>query len=141
MPWSDSHLHQFIIDGQYYSVPSPDDLEPFIDERRYTIRQIAPDIKRKFIYEYDFGDSWEHDVLVEKILPPDPEFKHPVCVTGKRASPPEDVGGVWGYEEFLEAIRDPDHEEHDSYLEWIGDEFDPEAFDLEEINAGLKLVK
>jgi hypothetical protein len=75
---------------------------------------------------------------VEKTLPPEKGVRYPVCVKGKRACPPEDVGGVWGYENFLEAIRDPDHEEHDMYLEWIGDEFDPEAFDLDGVNQSLR---
>jgi hypothetical protein len=75
--------------------------------------------------------------LIEKILPPDPNQKLPVCITGKRACPPEDVGGVWGYDDFLEAIKNPEHEEHDSYLEWVGGEFDPEAFDPDEINRRL----
>src|SRR3972149_3664448 len=99
------------------------------DARRVTLGQIAPQARAKFMYEYDFGDSWEHEILVEKILPPDPQMKHPVCLKGKGACPPEDVGGVWGYAEFLRAIRDPEHSEHDEYLEWVGDEFDPKAFD------------
>ena len=141
MGWTDSHLHQFIIDGEFYSIPSREDFEPVLDERRYPLGQIAPREKRKFVYEYDFGDSWEHEIVVEKILPPEPEVKYPVCVKGKGACPPEDVGGVWGYAEFLQAIRDPNHEEHDMYLEWMGDEFDPEAFDLDEVNQALRRIK
>ena len=141
MGWTNSHLHQFIIDGEYYSIPSEDDWEPVKDERRLTLAQIAPAARRKFVYEYDFGDSWEHEILVEKILPPDPAVKHAVCLVGKRACPPEDVGGVWGYAEFLEAIRNPEHEEHDSYLEWIGGEFDPDEFDVDAINAGLRRLR
>jgi Plasmid pRiA4b ORF-3-like protein len=140
MGWTNSHLHQFIIDGQYYSIPSAEDWPPVIDERRYTLSQIAPYVKRKFVYEYDFGDSWEHAIVVEKILPPETGVKYPVCIKGKRACPPEDVGGVWGYATFLEAINDPTHEEHDSYLEWIGDEFDSEEFNLDEINQELRRV-
>jgi hypothetical protein len=78
---------------------------------------------------------------VEKISPPEAGMKYPVCIKGKRACPPEDVGGVWGYDSFLEAIHDPNHEEHDSYLEWVGGEFDPEAFNLDEINQALRQVK
>ena len=85
----------------------------------------------------EFGDNWEHLLLMEKILPPDPGQRFPQCIKGKRACPPEDVGGTWGYEEFLEALRDPEHPEHDEYLEWIGGKFDPEAFDLERINREL----
>ncbi len=141
MGWTNSHLHQFIIDGQYYSIPSSEDWEPILDERRYKLSQIAPYAKHKFVYEYDFGDNWEHVIVVEKILPPESGAKYPVCIKGKRACPPEDVGGVWGYATFLEAIKDPTHEEHDSYLEWIGDEFASEEFNLDDINQGLRHVK
>jgi hypothetical protein len=141
MGWTDSHLHQFIIDDEYYSIPSPDDWEPVIDERRYAVSRIARHEKSKFVYQYDFGDSWEHDILVEKILPAETDSKYPLCLKGKRACPPEDVGGIWGYEDFLEAIGDPGHEQHDSYLEWVDDEFDPEEFNLDEINQALQRLK
>ena len=141
MGWTDSHLHQFIIDGEYYSIPSPEDWRPVIDERHSHINQIAPSESDKFIYEYDFGDGWEHEVLVEKILPHEPGVIYPVCIKGKRACPPEDVGGIWGYEEFLVAMSDPNHEEHDLFLDWWGGKFDPESFDLEEINFALRQLK
>ncbi len=141
MGWTDSHLHQFIIHGENYSIPSEDDFEPVIDERRHALWKIVPSERMKFIYEYDFGDSWEHQIEVERILPSDPGFKHPVCLGGSRACPPEDVGGVWGYATFLEAIGDPDHEEHESYLEWVAGEFDPEEFDLDGINRELRRIK
>ena len=89
-------------------------------------------------YEYDFGDSWEHELLVEKILPRDEGKRYPVCLTGKRACPPEDCGGILGYASFLEAIRDPEHPEHDEMLEWVGGEFDPDIFDLDEVNRELQ---
>ena len=92
----------------------------------------------KFVYEYDFGDSWEHIIVVEKIIPFDPAQALPICVKGKRACPPEDVGGIWGYETYLEAIQNPDHPEHAMYLEWGGDDFDPEAVDIEAINVALR---
>jgi len=96
MGWTDSHLHMFIVNGNYYGVPSPDDYEPVKSETRFKLETIAPPVKGKFIYEYDFNDNWIHTVLVEKILPPAPGEKYPQCITGKRACPPEDVGGVWG---------------------------------------------
>ena len=135
MGWYDAHLHQFIVEGTYYGVPDPDDYVEVKDERQIRLNQIVPGIPYKFVYEYDFGDSWEHELLVEKVLPPDKGTRYPVCIKGRRACPPEDVGGVWGYALFLEAIRDADHPEHEDYVEWIGGEFDPEAFDLDEINA------
>lgn len=140
MGWEDYHLHQFIIQGEYYGEPSPDDLFDVHDERKVTLRQIAPHEGFRFRYEYDFGDGWLHQILVEKILPPEPGQFYPVCIAGKQACPPEDVGGIWGYYEFLEAIQDPDHPEHEDYLEWIGGEFDPEAFDLEAVNQGLRAM-
>ena len=92
----------------------------------------------QMLYEYDFGDGWEHVVLVEKILPMTPDAKLPVCIKGKRACPPEDVGGVWGYEQLLEAIKDPNHPEHEMYTEWIDGDFDSEVFDKDVVNAMLQ---
>jgi hypothetical protein len=140
MGWWDYHLHQFIVGGNYFGVPDPEyfDWIDMQDERKFKLNQIAPGEKHKFIYEYDFGDSWEHVILVEKVLPPEPGATYPSCIKGRRARPPEDVGGIWGYADFLEAIRDPSHPEHESYVEWIGGEFDPEAFDLDEVNAALR---
>lgn len=138
MGWTNSHLHQFIIAEEFYSIPSEDDWEPVIDERKYRLAKVAPTEQAQFIYEYDFGDSWEHVIVVEKILPSDPKAKYPYCVKGKRACPPEDVGGVWGFEEFLEAMKNPKHKEHESYVDWWGEVFDPEALDLDEINQRLQ---
>lgn len=140
--WENYHLHQFIIGKTYYGEPHPDyfDYMEMRDEQEVTLGQIASGKGFKFRYEYDFGDSWMHQILVEKILPPEPDQDYPVCIEGRRACPPEDVGGMWGYESFLEIIQDPDHEEHDQYLEWVGDDFDPEAFDLEEVNEALDAV-
>ena len=141
MGWTDSHLHQFIIHGEYYSIPSPEDWRPVIDERRHLLNKIAPSENDKFIYEYDFGDGWEHEVLVEKISLPDPDVIYPICIKGKRACPPEDVGGIWGYEKFLEAMGDLNHEEHDLFLNWWNGKFDPESFDLEDRNFALRQLK
>ena len=141
MGWTDSHLHQFIIEGEYFSIPSSEDSRPIKDERRYRLNQITSSDNSKFIYEYDFGDSWEHEILVEKNQSPEAGIKYPMCIKGKRACPPEDIGGVWGYEEFLEAISDPNHDQHDFYTEWLGDEFDSEEFDIEEINQVLQRIK
>ena len=144
MGWADYHLHQFIVGGEYYGEPHPDYEvwgPEMRDERRVKLHQIAPEAGLKFVYEYDFGDSWEHELLVEKILPAEPDVDYPRCVKGKRACPPEDVGGVWGYFGFLEAIRDPDNPDHEDMLEWVGGEFDPEFFDLDEINEELKAIK
>jgi hypothetical protein len=143
MGWWDEHLHQFIVGGMFYGLPVPEynDDPELRDERRVKLSQIASGEGFKFQYEYDFGDDWMHQVLLEKILPPEPGQAYPLCIKGRRACPPEDVGGIWGYAGFLEAIRDPEHSEHEEYVEWIGDEFDPEAFDLEEVNEALKALR
>jgi hypothetical protein len=135
MGWWDYHLHQFTVGALTYSVPHPDDWMDVEDERQVRLREIA-DEGSQFVYEYDFGDGWEHVLDVEKVLEPGPGRGYPVCIEGQRATPPEDVGGIWGYEVYLEAMQDPDHPEHHDYLRWRG-EFDPEAFDLREVNRAL----
>ena len=141
MGWTDSHLHQFVAGQTYYGTPAPEFDFEVKDERRVKLSQVAPDVKKKIVYEYDFGDSWEHEIVVEKVLEPEPRVHYPICLAGKRACPPEDCGGVWGYETFLEAIRDPRHPEHEEMLEWIGGSFDPEEFDLEAINQDLQSMR
>lgn len=137
MGWDNAHLHQFIIGDNYYGEPSTEDT---LNESRVRLHQLFLKEKSKFIYEYDFGDSWEHELLVEKILPATEGKTAPVCLKGKRACPPEDVGGIWGYADFLEAIGDPEHPEHEDMMEWGGG-FDPEAFVLEEVNDYLKKIR
>jgi hypothetical protein len=142
--WMDCHLHEFEIGGIKYGVPDHDyDDIPAMrlkNERRYKIYEVVKpgDV---FRYRYDYGDNWEHEIAVERRLPPDPTVKYPICIAGQRHCPPEDCGGVWGYEEFLEAISDPQHEERDSYLEWAGGSFDPEAFDLKRANIILQNIR
>lgn len=142
--WTNSHLHQFEIGEERYSLPEFG-LDEFGDEvkneRRARLDQLGLEAKKKLIYEYDFGDGWEHQVVVEKVVEKEPGVKYPRCLAGKRSGPPEDCGGVWGYERLQEVIQDPEDEEHESMLEWLGDGFDPEAFDLEEINEELKQIK
>ncbi len=138
MGWGGEHLHEFEIDRIHYG-PDEDDIDlESTDEESVLLANVIHKQGQKFLYTYDFGDGWEHVVAVEKILPVDAQQTYPQCIAGARACPPEDVGGVWGYEEFLAAIGDPEHPEHETMLEWIGDEFDPEEFDLEAINAQLQ---
>ena len=145
MGWEDYHLHVFDIGGVNYSMPYPGegDLDEMgmKTEKRVKLSKLALAEKSRFLYEYDLGDSWTHEILVEKILAPDPEVKYPVCIAGERAAPPEDCGGVWGYADFLEAILDPDHPEHEDYLDWVGGNFDPEKFDLGAVNRELGRTK
>jgi hypothetical protein len=142
MGWTNSHLHQFIVGKTYFSEPIPafESYRQMLDDRKVRLAQIAKE-GGEFIYEYDFGDSWRHVILVEKVLEPEPGQQYPVCIEGKRACPPEDVGGEWGYNTFLEAIQDPDHPEHEMYIEWIGYDFDPEVFDREEANEFLRELR
>ncbi|HUU13151.1 MAG TPA: plasmid pRiA4b ORF-3 family protein [Terriglobia bacterium] len=140
MGWTNSHLHQFEIHGCDYSDPEFE-LEDAEDEGEYTLSQIAPQVPDRFIYMYDFGDGWKHVVRVEKILPVVEGQRYPACVGGAMACPPEDCGGIGGYENFLEAIRDPAHEEHDSMLEWIGGAFDPQDFNPDLVSKDLELVE
>jgi len=137
MGWSNYHLYQFTIDGVAYGEPHPDYEDDMEDAAKVRLSDLAPGEGFKFDYMYDFGDSWEHRILVEKILPPQEGVHYPVCLAGKRACPPEDCGGVWGYEELLETIRDPEHEQYDEMMDWLGGEFNPEAFDLNEVNERL----
>ena len=102
-----------------------------------TLADVAPAPGDRLVYEYDFGDGWEHDLLVEKVLELEPGATYPVCIKRRRACPPEDVGGIWGYAEFLEILSDPDHPEYEERLEWVGGEFDPEEFDVEDVNAAF----
>ena len=143
MGWEDYHLHQFIIDELDYGEP---DLEidygnPTKSDRTVRLSEVVSRPKTKFAYEYDFGDGWWHEILIEKILPPQEKVRYPVCLAGKRACPPEDCGGPPGYAEFLEAIRDSNHERHEELLEWIGGSFDPDAFDLNQINTQLRRIR
>lgn len=140
MGWENYHLYDFEVGGERYTDPrGMDDLD-MEDASRARLSGIIPKEKFKFSYTYDFGDDWKHEVLVEKILLLEAGQKYPVCVDGKRACPPEDVGGPWGYEEFVDAIRDPQHEQHEEYLEWVG-EFDSEAFDLDAVNKELRRLQ
>jgi hypothetical protein len=137
MDWDDQHLYSFEVGGTEYSDRRGSKELDMEDASRARLSRLITNEKFKFTYTYDFGDNWEHQVLVEKIVPPEEGQMYPVCLEGKRACPPEDVGGPWGYEEFAEAIRDPAHERHEELLEWVG-EFDPEAFDPDAVNKLLR---
>jgi len=142
MGWEDYHLHSFTIHGEYYGDPALDEFGELgtKDESRFRLNRLITEEGMRFHYDYDFGDGWEHTLLVEKIFSAEKGIRYPRCVKGKRACPPEDVGGVWGYGVALDAIKNPDHPEHDEYLQWISGEFDPEAFDLEGVNHRLSRI-
>jgi hypothetical protein len=132
MGWTNSHLHHFRVGEQFYGDPELmqenfADLE-YKDSTATRLSTIVPAGRRKFRfgYEYDFGDSWWHEILVEKVEAGEAKAE---CLAGERACPPEDCGGPWGYADFLDALADPDHERHEELEEWLGGPFDPEAFD------------
>lgn len=141
MGWWDYHLHEFEIlnpttgDRDRIGIPS----DEYAPELQWLAGWEIP-ISSYFslqnpeaIYTYDFGDDWHHSVALEDVLPRDPDAEYPRCLAGERACPPEDCGGVYGYADFLEAFQDPQHEEHDRMLEWVGGSFDPEHFDPDEV--------
>lgn len=140
MGWTNSHLHRFSIGGVDYAEPDPDGHLNFQSDRRARLNHVVR-AKQKFEYEYDFGNGWEHDIVVEKTAQPEPGATYPFCLTGERACPPEDCGGLWGYHEFLEAIMNPAHTEHEELLAWVGGSFDPEMFDLDAVNASLRRLR
>jgi hypothetical protein len=142
--WWNYHMHQFDIDGERYGPPAPDDMDfglEMIDETDVPLSTLIPKSGRKarWIYEYDFGDGWRHEILFEGFAPVDPKAKYPQCVEGERACPPEDCGGAWGYADYLAAIADPQHERHEELLEWRG-AFDPDAFDAKKATREMRKV-
>ena len=143
MGWTDSHLHEFTIDGVSYGDTSVDmDMnDDTKNEKSFNLHRVVPREKGKFRYLYDFGDSWEHELLVEKILPLEKGTHYPACLTGKRACPPEDCGGTSGYEELLEALNDPAHPEHEAMFDWLPGDFASEKFDIESVNIRLRGVR
>jgi hypothetical protein len=139
MGWEDYHLHEFRINGKAYGEPDPEDHHfgrEVADERRVRLATVLSAAGSSFEYIYDFGDNWRHDILIEAILPVRPRKRYPVCMEGARSAPPEDVGGIGGYERYLEALFDPKHEDHRTMLEWRG-RFDPEYFPITSVNRKL----
>jgi hypothetical protein len=142
MGWTNSHLHAFTIDGERYGVLDDEFLDEdldLLDERAITVIR-ALDGRDRITYEYDFGDGWDHEVIVEAHQTLRYGLKHAVCLDGANACPPEDCGGAGGYEDLLLALADPTHEDHDDLVEWIGGPIDPTAFDLVATNVALQRV-
>ncbi len=139
--WSDTHLHEFEIDGESYGVPDPGWGPEVVSEQRKKLISVLNG-KKTFRYVYDFGDNWELRIKVEKTLPAIIFPQVPYCIDGANARPPEDIGGAPGYEDFLAALADPNHPEHDVMSEWYGDDgFDPTMFDCDWVNQWLKQAK
>jgi hypothetical protein len=145
--WWNYHLYEFEIGQNSYGVPDPewDDGPPVKKAHRTALTKVSG-IGDRFRYNYDFGDGWEHEVVVEKAFPSTPGMTVPSCIDGRRACPPEDCGGPWGYQELLTILSDPKHPEHVQRLQWVGSEWgggrlDPEAFDPAEFTANLDTLR
>jgi hypothetical protein len=125
--WHDYHMHCFSSGHDEFGVPDPE--LGFIDERQVTLGELIGGVRDRLRYTYDFGDDWQHEILVEELLDPDPDVHYPALVAAKGACPPEDCGGPWGYAELKEILADPGHEQHQEMLEWLGldsaSDFDP----------------
>lgn len=141
MGWTNSHLHQFCIGEDCYGQADLDDDGRLIDEKGIKLSGVLDEQVSEFIYEYDFGDDWQHRVVLEQSLQSHPSWTGSLCTAGQRACPPEDVGGIWGYGEFLSVIADPQHEQHVDMLHWVGGVFDPEGFDINSANSRIRKLK
>jgi hypothetical protein len=142
MGWENCHMHVFADGRTRYGVPDPE--LGFRDERKAMLRDLIPREGGRAFYTYDFGDDWEHEVVVEKVLAAEPGVRYPVCVAGEGACPPEDCGGAWGYAHLREVLADPADPEHDELLAWLGLEkpadFDPSNFGVQQANRALTAV-
>jgi hypothetical protein len=142
MGWNDSHLHEFRIGAMRYSVPDPDFPEQgVISDKRAVLQEVLKPSISQFSYLYDFGDGWEHDVLIESTSSTVENESALLCLAGANACPPDDVGGPYGYAEFVKAIANPKHKEHRRYLHWCGGAFDPKGFDLQSVNRDLRRLR
>lgn len=143
MGWTDSHMHEFRLGKRRIGRPELSDgfggfmNEPTVEsERAVRLGDLLQRTGAKMTYTYDFGDSWEHGIVLEKRLAPDPEATYPVCLDGRFACPPEDCGGIPGFYRLVEILADPEHEEYEEMREWAGD-YDPEAFSVDQVNKAL----
>jgi hypothetical protein len=138
--WSNSHLHQFRVGRETFGMPDPDGWGPSTtSERKVRLHELAG-LKSKLIYDYDFGDGWEHDVLVERVDAADGSLPLPICLDGRRSRPPEDCGGPYGYANLVEALADPKHPEHQEMREWVGPYWRAEHFDIDFVNKELRTL-
>jgi hypothetical protein len=139
MGWTNAHLHEFDVDGTRFTEFDEDIRNGASDSTMVTLKELGFDQPgRTVTYLYDFGDDWRHQITVEAILAETPSEELPACVDGDRACPPEDSGGVFGYEDLVEVLSNPDHPEYREYVAWVGGDFDPEAFDHELVNRTLR---
>ena len=141
MGWQECHMHEFSAAGRHFGRPDPEDhlmgMPPVEDECRVRLSSVLRQIGAKLIYMYDLGDSWEHSIVLQKCLPAAPTIAYPICTDGQLACPPEDCGGITGFYDLLDALRDPKHEQHKELKDWVGGDYDPEAFSIEAVNRIL----
>jgi len=141
MGWQECHMHEFSAGGRHFGRPNPEDrfrgMPPVENERTVRLFRVLGRVGAKAIYTYDFGDSWEHAIVLEKRLCADPTTAYPVCTGGELACPPEDCGGIGGFYDLLDALRDPAHERHDELCDWVDDDYDPDVFSIDDVNRML----
>jgi Plasmid pRiA4b ORF-3-like protein len=145
MGWQECHMHEFSVGGRHFGRPNPEDrlmgMPPVENERTVRLSRVLGRVGAKAIYTYDFGDSWEHGIVLEKRLCADPTLTYPVCTGGELACPPEDCGGIGGFYDLLDALGDPTHDQHDELHDWVGDDYDPDAFSIDDMNRMLSPLR
>ncbi|WP_327589511.1 plasmid pRiA4b ORF-3 family protein [Nonomuraea sp. NBC_00507] len=141
MGWEGRHLHLFTVGGVLYGEPSPEWDLNVLDEKKTSLTEVLAQVGAAIEYEYDLGDSWRHDIVLEEILAAEEGVRYPVLVDGVGACPPEDVGGIGGYAYFRLVLADPEHDEHDEFVRWAGlesaQQFDPARFAIEAARRAL----
>ena len=142
MGWAGGHMHEFRTADRHFGIPDPEDRSMGMqveNERSIRLSSVLRSAGTKLIYTYDFGDNWEHAVVLERLLPAQLslDLEYPICIDGKLACPPDDCGGIPGYYELIEALADPEHDRHEEISEWISDGFDPQDFSVENVNRML----
>lgn len=141
MGWENSHLHYFEKNNTFYTLKIEGD--DFLDEnnkidyRDLTVADLLTKKHDRITYEYDYGDRWEHDIFLEDITAVNPQIKYPVCIEGKMSCPPEDCGGINGYHDILFILKNPQHKYYENYKDWLDERFDPEYFNIDEVNRRL----
>jgi hypothetical protein len=134
--WEDAHMHRFVQDGRKYS-DLRFELDDILDERKVLLGSLLAEPGSRLVYEYDFGDNWQHELLCEEFVELDVQAPYAICTDGARACPPEDCGGPHLYDDLLRVLKNPKHRDYKEMKDWVGGSFDPEAFNIEAINKRL----
>lgn len=141
MGWENSHMHHFVKEKIFYSAKMEKDdwdMKSNIDYKEIILSDLLTKKHDKIIYEYDFGDGWEHEIILEEIVSPIPDMKYPVCLDGKMSCPPEDSGGILRYNEMLNILKNPEHKFYENYRDWLSEDFDPHFFNKDDVNLKLQ---